>query len=908
MLALHLEMQNEKWEKIIEVFNSALDEKESERRAFVEMQMNGEDEDALQEVLELLSSHEESEDFIEEPPSELAAEVFENGNRSSIGKTIGVYKIEKEIGHGGMGTVFLATRSDKEFDQKVAIKLLKRGMDTDAIILRFRYERQILAELNHPNIARLLDGGTTKNGLPYFVLEYIEGVPITEYCEQKKLELTERLKLFRQVCDAISYAHQNLIVHRDIKPNNILVNKEGVPKLLDFGIAKVLQTDSDTTNLTVAGERLMTPKYASPEQVKGEPITTATDVYSLGVLLYELLTGTLPYKIESASPKQIEEIISEKEPTLPSKEINPKSEIQNPKSLKGDLDNIALMALEKEPSKRYQNVGEFSSDIGRYLKGLPVIARKNTFVYRATKFVRRNAIAVAVAGIFSVFLIGFLINSQVQANRIAKEQKRSEKVLVFMKDIFKGNDPANAGKNDVSAREILDRGVLKIESELKNEPDVQAELFDTVGQVYQSLGEYEKAETLLEKSLQIRRDFFGENSKEIAQTLLHLGDVQRVRAKFDDAEKNLKKSLEIRRNLFGEKSKEVIPALYGLVSMNFDKKDFKTAESLAKERLEISRANFGDNHKETVGSLRDLGDVQMNLNELENAEKNIREAVKIGDSLENLSEEVIDSNILLARLLFFKKREFEESKKLLNKSQKLGKEFYGETHPQMIWILTNQAFHSEEQKKYDDAIEITNEIIDLQKKLYGEKHSLIASAINRKASFYFRKEDWDEAEKFWQDALKMRKETLGEKHPSVTEILSNLGLVSFEKGEYKKATETFESSLEIQRETMKETDYQIGFSLIGLGKSMTADGQAKNAEAILRKGVGILENSFFKNTWYFADAQAELGFCLVKLNKFAEAEKVLNASLEKIEEKYGENHKRTKKVKGVLEKAEKLRI
>src|ERR1700730_6849802 len=283
-----------------------------------------------------------------------------------------------------MGTVFLAERADDEYRKQVAIKLIKRGMDTDSVLRRFRNERQILAGFDHPNIARLFDGGTTADGLPYFVMEYIEGLPIDEYCNKRALSIPERLKLFREVCAAVSYAHRHLVIHRDIKRSNILVTAEGVPKLLDFGIAKILQSgDGAPTFATMTGLRLMTPEYASPEQVRGQPVTTASDVYSLGVILYELLTGQFPYRFASQTPRDIERAITTTQPEKPSTAIarsdgNSKFEIRNSKFLKGDLDNIVLTALRKEPERRYQSVEQFSEDIRRHLEARPIVAGTDT--------------------------------------------------------------------------------------------------------------------------------------------------------------------------------------------------------------------------------------------------------------------------------------------------------------------------------------------------------------------------------------------------------------------------------------------------------------------------------------------------------------------------------------------------
>src|SRR6184192_3629107 len=382
------------WEKVQALFEQALELPETERAKFLEQKCIGDD--ALRrEVESLLESHASAGAFIDERSRFFSEEDFQNGDQAvPAGQLIGAYRIVREIGRGGMGTVYLAERADEQYKKQVAIKLIKRGMDTDSVLRHFRNERQILAGFDHPNIARLFDGGTTDDGLPYFVMEYVEGLPINEYCAAHKISLVERLKLFREVCAAVSYAHRHTVIHRDIKMSNILVTSDGTPKLLDFGIAKILQPGAGPEALmTMTGVRPMTPEYASPEQVLGGPVTTASDVYSLGIVLYELLVGRSPYRFTSRSPLDLAREITDTEPPRPSTGAGGKDqqlEITNQKLLRGDLDNIVLMALRKEPERRYQSVEQFSEDIRRHLEALPVRARKDTFAYRSAKFLKRN--------------------------------------------------------------------------------------------------------------------------------------------------------------------------------------------------------------------------------------------------------------------------------------------------------------------------------------------------------------------------------------------------------------------------------------------------------------------------------------------------------------------------------------
>jgi eukaryotic-like serine/threonine-protein kinase len=409
-------------ETVEEIFHAALVCEPGQLKAFLDERCGG-DKVLHRQVEKLLAAHRQAGSFIETPVAALPASIADDGETNLlIGQTIGRYKISKRISAGGMGAVYLAKRADEQYQKQVAIKLIKRGMDTDSVLRHFRNERQILASFDHPNIARLLDGGATESGLPYFVMEYVEGLPIDQYCEKHALSITERLKLFREVCAAVSYAHHHAVIHRDIKPPNILVTSESTPKLLDFGIAKILQPgDGMEPFVTMTGLRLMTPEYASPEQVRGQPVTTATDVYSLGVVLYQLLTGQKPYRLKTRTPEEISRAVLEQEPTRPSVVASASSRFPmgcKPwTQLRGDLDNIVLMALRKEPERRYQSVEQFFEDIRRHLEARPVRARKDTFGYRAAKFMRRNKTATAAAALVLLSLVGGIIATTLQAHR-----------------------------------------------------------------------------------------------------------------------------------------------------------------------------------------------------------------------------------------------------------------------------------------------------------------------------------------------------------------------------------------------------------------------------------------------------------------------------------------------------------
>ena len=549
-------MNPETWQQLKSIFHGALDLEPAARAAFLADACDG-DADVRNQVEKLLSAHEEAGPFLASPAlvdagvisSEEVARATDEINR--VGQRIGPYEIVREMGHGGMGTVFLAVRADDQYRKQVAIKLINRGMDTDLILRRFMMERQILANLEHLNIARLLEGGSTADGLPYFVMEYIEGQPITEYCDTRQLSNAERLKLFRQVCAALQYAHQNLVVHRDIKPGNILVTAEGVPKLLDFGIAKLLSPGwaTETGEATASIVRLMTPEYASPEQFRGLSITTASDVYSLGVVLYELLSGRHPYRLISRQPEQIAKVALSEEPDKPSTAAGrrkpesgnnatdnkrsttdhrpltgkptPQFAIRNPKSLRGDLDNIVLKALRKEPERRYASVQEFSEDIRRHLEGLPVSASPATIGYRARKFVQRNKVGVLAAAVVIITMLTATVITGWQA-RVARTERanadrRFNDVRALANSVvFELHDSIQNLPGSTPARELLVSRALeyldKLAGEGAQDRSLQLELaaaYDKIGDIQggfntSHLGQREKAGESYRKALAIR--------------------------------------------------------------------------------------------------------------------------------------------------------------------------------------------------------------------------------------------------------------------------------------------------------------------------------------------------------------------------------------------------------------------
>jgi len=802
------------------IFERALELDKLSRATFFN-NLNVEEKKYVDEVKSLLEAYEAESDFLE---IESDRNIFSENNvgpHPLIGKRIGSYLIEEEIGVGGMGIVFVGKRADKEFEQSVAIKILKQGLSSEYLVKRFQNERQTLANLQHPNIAKLFDGGKTEEGLPYLVMEYIDGVPITEYCVEEKLSIPEILKLFTTVCNAIQYAHQNLVVHRDIKPGNILVNREGRPKLLDFGVAKLLDQDTSSTkeDLTKTGTWHLTPEYASPEQIKGIGITTSSDTYSLGILLYQLLTGETPYKIYNSSPLAISKILDESKISLPSENVKnitgesenedktkPVNNIFLHKQLRGDLDNIVMKAMHKDPNQRYSSVKEFSNDIERYLNGLPVIARKDTFTYRASKFVQRHKTGVILFVLFNIVVLSGIAAIIYQARIAAKERDKAkienakfEKVNDFLTSILSSVDPSEIGR-DVKVYDILEKAAENIEEELKDQPEVEASVRSTLGNTYVNLGEYDKGKPFLDKSYNINKNIYGEQSKEIAENIHDLGLYYDWVGDYKKADSLYDESIKIFRNVLEEPTKIFGDALnnQAIVKMHFSEYDI--AEKLSLEAIEISKKIEG--------------------------EKSRNQAVMLNNLAYNYSGAGKPN----------------EAKKYYKKSLAIILEVLGENRPEAGTAYNNIAWLNMQQNEFDSAEVYLQKSYELKYNLKGEDHPDVGLALNNIGVLHIRKENFKKAEKYFLDAIIQYRKTYEIDHPLVA--ISNywLGKVYRELDKVKLSEDYFRKCLKSRLIKMPEDNWEIWDTKGQLGITLLSLKKYKESEKLLKTSYEFFSN------------------------------------------------------------------
>ncbi|HSK76678.1 MAG TPA: serine/threonine-protein kinase [Thermoanaerobaculia bacterium] len=695
---------------------------------------------------------------------------------------IGAYRIGRELGRGGMGTVYEAVR-DGDFDRRVAVKVLRRGMDSEDVLRRFATERQILANLDHPNIARLYDGGTTPDGRPYFVMEAIEGEPVDRYCERLKLATPERLRLFLTVCSAVASAHQSLVVHRDLKPSNILVTADGVPKLLDFGIAKLLGPDEgEGAEATVATSRLMTPGYASPEQVQGGAVTTASDVYSLGVLLHELLTGKRLRRTGKGDPQR------------PSAAVET-SELK--RRLRGDPDAIVAMALREEPSRRYGSVEQLAEDVRRHLGSEPVLARRGTVSYRAGKFVRRNRVALGVGLAFVGLAAAFVASTVVQSARTARERDKAEQALAFLVDLFEVADPGESRGDEITAREILDRGAGRVERELAGRPEAQAALQETLGRVYRKLGVHERAEPLLRSSLALRRKALGPRHPDVAVSLTSLGDLLQIEGVYDEAERCYREALELRREAFGPEHPEVAASLNNLADLLHDKGDLRAAGPLYREALAMRRRLFAPPHPDLAASLNNLA------------------------------------------LLHHDQGEYDEAEALYREALGMRRTLFGDVHPDVATSYNNLAALLQARRDYAGAEPLYRRALAVQRRVLGERHSNVLFTLRNFGMMLVAKGEPAEGERRLREAAALEAEIFRPDHPERATTLHDLGLAVSAQGRNAEAEALFREAIERYRASLPAGHPYLAHPLVALGRLLLKQGDTAAAEPLLAEALEI---------------------------------------------------------------------
>lgn len=681
-------MPPERWENLQELFHQAMDLAPGEREAWLEQEC-GDDKALLNDALALIAGDSKASDTLHNVIGDAARGIVEGGAKPN--SRIGSYRVLRELGHGGMGRVVLAERDDDVYRQQVAIKLLRSSVLSDEAIRLFQAERQTLARLSHPNIAVLMDGGATDDGTPYVVMQYVDGKPLVDYAEENDLSIRERLQLFLKVCAAVSHAHRNLIVHRDVKPSNILVDSDGEPKLLDFGIAKMLEAPTAAAKVTQAG--LMTPAYASPEQVDGLPITVSTDVYSLGAVLFELLTGQPPFEMKNTSPSEMASIIRNTAPPLPSEAVMVKSIAA--RELRGDLDNIVHKAMRKEPERRYAGVPALSEDIEAYLQNRPVAARADTLTYRLHKFVTRNAAMVTVVAMAVVALVAgssyYTLSLQAERDRAEESLQRADNSLEFLTSLFRDVAPKVTRGEKFSAVDLLDRGRERIANELVDFPLSQGYLMGILGEVYYELGDYETSRQLHHDALLRHETAEASNPQELWHTLMELSRAYLKLNRNLEADVHTQRAIELQETFMPPDDPQRITPLQRVCNSLYAQARYEEALPYCLQTVEIARLPTTTRIESLSSALNGLANVYIETGDYDAALANYIESQQI-----DINELGIDhpwSSISTSNVAYTYRRmqRFEEALEAYQLALEIAEKVWPVDHPDTRRIYTSIA-------------------------------------------------------------------------------------------------------------------------------------------------------------------------------------------------------------------------
>jgi len=800
---------NTKLHRALEICDEALKREGVERENF--LQDKCENDPTLRgSVDSILTSINKSKDFIESPIQE---------STPDEGDYIGSYRLLKKIGEGGMGTVFLAERKEQDFTQKVAIKMVRAHILAKELIDRFNSERKILASLNHPYIAQLIDAGTSEKGIPYFVMEYVDGIPINDYCDQKNMTITHRLKLVQKVAMAVQSAHQNLIVHRDLKPANILITKDGIPKLLDFGIAKLIdqpEKPNNSGNTTIYGNQALTPDYASPEQIVEGKVTTVSDVYTLGVLTYQLLTGNCPYHIDSTSRKAL--LDSVERLTVPhaswqitanksKKDLNDISNKRSTtsnrlaKTLAGDIDTILLKALHKDPLRRYSSVAAFSEDLERFITGAPITAREDSLSYRLSKYISRHWIGIGASCIIIISLLAGIVSTSYQARLVEKqrdiairEAKTAESTVKFIKSVLFSADPWQDENKDISITDVLNKAEQEISTQFDDNPFVKAYIYAVLAEIHVTRGDYEKSIVLAKQAIdKLEKIPVQQNDESLASKIAN------------------------------------IYRIYGLAT--YSQGEYVKASDICEKTISLYRQLSNPDWSGLARALDQMGMIQAEIDE-KIAESYYLQALQVGQEhiLEDTNLQITMRNNLAT--LYLQQGRYLESNKIFTKAIQLAEQS-GKPDATTAILYSNNAGALKNLGKLDQALESFRAAVELQRETIGLAHPEAIITATSLGNAYQQNGELDKAEAILQKALAAGLTVLGKEHPIISYVQNVLGSTLCNMGKGEEGFTLAKQSLVTRKKIMPEGHWAIASGEGVLGSCYTAKFQYVEAEKLL---------------------------------------------------------------------------
>jgi serine/threonine protein kinase/tetratricopeptide (TPR) repeat protein len=909
-------VETDRFAKLKEILLQAADLSEAERRAFLDEACK-DDPDLRKEVESILAHENDATGIMQTggvvPPASI----------DSHPEALGPYKILEPIGEGGMGIVYLAEQTEP-VRRRVALKVIKLGMDTKQVVARFEAERQALAMMDHPNIAKVLDAGATPDGRPYFVMEHVHGIPITDYCDRHELKMPERLELFTQICEAVQHAHQKGVIHRDLKPSNVLVEVVGdhpVPKVIDFGVAKATAHRlTERTVYTEQGQLIGTPEYMSPEQAEMTRLNvdTRTDIYSLGVLLYELLVGALPLEPETlrrASYAEIQRILREVDPPRPSTRLSSLGAATDTVAkrrrtdrssllgqLRGDLDWITMKALEKDRTRRYASASELAADVRRFLNDEPILARPPSPAYRMRKYVKRHRVGVGFAATIGLAVaIGFILLT-VQNAKIAAARDEAELVTATLEEMLASVDPTKSGR-DVTVKEMLDETAKTLGERFQKQPLVEARLRSTVGRTYYELGEYGSAAEHLERAVGIRRETLGEEDLGTLATMDDLARAYMKHGRAAEGELIAREALEIDRRVFGEEHQQTLRAMHtlGLSYAWQDRQEGvdqagsrgsrapKTA-ALYRECLEISRRVLGEEHPQTLEVMLNLGNVCRRLGRYDEAITLLRESSEacrraLGDE----HPQTLRSLVMLAAT-YKKQGHLEEAQALFRETLESRRRVLGEQHhetSETMYFLANTYM---DLGRYVEAERVLREGLQFQRRDLGEEHPRTLECMHRLGYMLWEQGRLEEAEAILREALEIRRRVLGEEHPGTLNSMNSLALVYMRQGRYEQAEPLLRETLETMRRVNGNDHLETNLAMGNLAFTCGELGKDSEAEALWHEMLEITRRTLGEEHPETLGSVFQLAFLFLRQGRYDEAEAVNRRALENCRRARGEDN------------------
>jgi serine/threonine-protein kinase len=893
----------ETWRRVDEILDVVLERPADERAAYLDDACA--DEPELRSHVEaLLEADESAGEFLEESADRFAGTLLDDlappDDGLPAGTHVGPWRVLRLLGRGGMGTVHLAERADGAYQQETALKVVRAGLDSGAIRSRFLLERQILAGLKHPGIAGLLDGGVTDEGLPWFALEYVDGEPITTWADRQRLDVDARLRLMIDVCAAVAYAQRHLVVHRDLKPSNVMVTTDGQVKLLDFGIAKLFGGDEDE-GLTRDGSRLLTPEYAAPEQLRGDPVTTATDVWALGCILHELLAGVHPFEGRRRGTGELERAILEEPSRQLARAVTGADDtVARTRStslgklkatLSGDLSNICGRALEKSPEQRYASAEALREDLVRHRAGLPIEARAPSVTYRLRKYVSRNRLAVVAGIALFVALVAGLATTSWQARRADREARQATEVKEFLVGLFDAADPEEARGREVTAAEIVDLGTERIDRELADAPGVQAELLRILGRIQLNLGNYSKSRLLFEQSLEVQRDLRGNDDPNSIRALVDLGSIHHLMSDDPLADSLLVEAVSrARRHPPGNGG--LARALVALADSRKSQARYEEAEALYREAIDLDRREFGDRHPEVSTDRNNLATLLSATGREQEALELHRDLLAIrretlppdhpttANTLSNLGETLIDLG------------EYEEAEQVLEEAAAMRRRIYGGSHPRLATTLRHLALLHRKRDDLDGARALLEESLAMSRAHHGDVHEDVASCLNELAINAFYREDLDEAADRFAESLALFEQILPEGHPTLLTLMNNLATVAMSAGDIDRAEASYVRLLGMRREKLGDVHTDVAQAWIAVGNVHVHRGRWTEAVACCSTAVAIRQELLGPDAIDTADYEGYLGRALGFAGRHADAEAALRHAAGCYASEFPDGHRR----------------